>query len=126
MKSTFFLARWAGGWYTEEKREEARAVYYIYILRCGDGSLYTGVAADLERRLRQHEAGGPTAAKYTRAHGFSGLETAWTAESRASAQRLEYAIKRLPREKKLALIAAPNTWREQCPGLAQEEYEVME
>jgi predicted GIY-YIG superfamily endonuclease len=41
-------------------------VPYVYILRCGDGSLYTGIAKDLERRLEQHREG--TASKYTRSH----------------------------------------------------------
>ena len=43
-------------------------MYYIYMLRCRDGSFYTGIAADIEKRLRQHASGGAACAKYTRAH----------------------------------------------------------
>ena len=41
-------------------------MYYIYMLRCRDGSFYTGIAADIEKRLRQHASGGAACAKYTR------------------------------------------------------------
>ena len=61
-------------------------MYYIYMLRCRDGSFYTGIAADIEKRLRQHASGGAACAKYTRAHPPEAL------------------IKQLPREKKLALV----------------------
>ena len=40
-------------------------MYYIYMLRCRDGSFYTGIAADIEKRLRQHASGGAACAKYT-------------------------------------------------------------
>ena len=43
-------------------------MYYVYMLRCRDGSLYTGIAADLCRRMRQHAGGGSACARYTRAH----------------------------------------------------------
>ena len=70
-------------------------MYYIYMLRCRDGSFYTGIAADIEKRLRQHASGGAACAKYTRAH---------PPEALAAAARLEALIKQLPREKKLALV----------------------
>ena len=43
-------------------------MYFVYMLRCRGGSLYTGIAADMEKRLRQHASGGAACAKYTRAH----------------------------------------------------------
>ena len=75
----------------------------VYILRCGDGTLYTGATDDLERRLAAHRAG--KGAKYTRGRGP--LEPVyWEPCSDApAAYRREYAIKQLSREKKLALIA---------------------
>ena len=82
-------------------------MYYIYMVRCQGGSLYTGIAADLGRRLREHVQKAPAAAKYTRSRTVEALEMAWTAPDRAAASRLECAIKRLPREKKLRLIAQP-------------------
>ena len=78
-------------------------MYYIYIVRCRGGSLYT----DIEKRMRQHLARGAACAKYTRAHPVEALEALWQAEDHAAAARLEALIKTLPHEKKLALIADP-------------------
>ena len=79
-------------------------MYYIYIVRCRGGSLYTGIAADIEKRMRQHLSRGAACAKYTRAHPVEALEALWHAEDHAAAARLEALIKQLPREKKLALV----------------------
>ena len=79
-------------------------MYYIYMLRCRDGSFYTGIAADIEKRLRQHASGGAACAKYTRAHPPEALAALWQAEDHVAAARLEALIKQLPREKKLALV----------------------
>lgn len=75
----------------------------VYILRCGDGTLYTGMTDDFPRRLEQHRSG--KGAKYTR--GRAPLEPVYREDcaSRPEALKREYAIKRLSREKKLALIA---------------------
>ena len=97
-------------------------MYYIYMVRCSDDSIYTGIAADLGRRLREHTEKAPTAAKYTRSRQVEALEMAWTAEGRSAASRLECAIKRLPREKKLQLIAAPRHMAELLPQLNAEDY----
>ena len=64
-------------------------MYYIYMLRCRDGSFYTGIAADIEKRLRQHASGGAACAKYTRAHPPEALAALWQAEDHAAAARLE-------------------------------------
>ncbi len=79
--------------------------WYVYVLQCADGSLYTGVARDLHKRLRQHNgdlAGGP---KYTSGRRPVSLLWSESAADRSSAQQREAAIKRLPRCEKLALIA---------------------
>lgn len=75
---------------------------YTYILRCGDGSLYTGWTNDLDARVKAHAAG--KGGKYTRAH--LPVELAWyeAHEDKAETMRREYAIKRLPRAEKLKLI----------------------
>lgn len=75
----------------------------VYILRCGDGSLYTGATDDFPRRLAAHQAG--KGAKYTRGRGP--LEPVYREDCRdmSAALKREYAIKNLPRKKKLALIA---------------------
>ncbi len=79
----------------------------VYILKCSDGTLYTGIARDLPRRLRQHNgelAGGP---KYTR--GRRPVELLWSdsAADRAAAQQREAAIKQLSREEKFMLASPP-------------------
>ena len=73
------------------------------MLRCRDGSLYTGVTNDLSRRLAAHRAG--TGARYTRARLPVRLVYREARTTRGAAQRREAAIKRLPRAAKLALLA---------------------
>ena len=78
----------------------------MYILECEDGTLYTGVARDLARRLRQHNgelAGGP---RYTRGRRPVRLLWSDSVVDRSLAQRREAAIKNLSRDAKLQLIAA--------------------
>lgn len=77
--------------------------YWVYILRCGDGTLYTGIAADIERRLRAHQSG--TGAKYTRGRGPLCVVYREELPDKSAALRREAAIKRLKRTEKLALIA---------------------
>ena len=76
--------------------------WYVYMLRCGDGTLYTGMTDDVQRRLDAHRAG--KGAKYTRGRGP--LELAYTEEppDKSAALRRECAIKRLRREEKERLI----------------------
>ena len=78
--------------------------YWVYILRCGDGSLYTGSTSDLERRLAAHRAG--KGAKYTRGRGPLELLYREAAPDWPAALRREAAIKRMDRRAKLALIEA--------------------
>ncbi len=78
--------------------------WHVYVLRCADGTLYTGVTRDLQKRLSQHNgalAGGP---KYTR--GRRPVQLMWsdTAADRSAAQQQEAAIKKLSRVEKLRLI----------------------
>lgn len=77
-------------------------MYFVYILTCKDGSLYTGITTDLERRLRMHKAG--TASRYTRARGVVSMAYSEEQPSRGTALRREAAIKKLPRAEKLYLI----------------------
>lgn len=77
-------------------------VWYVYILECEDGTLYTGVTTDIARRLEEHKNG--EGAKYTRSRGAKRIVYTETCESRSSASRREAEIKKLPRSKKLALI----------------------
>lgn len=75
---------------------------YVYILRCGDGSLYTGITRDLERRLEQHRAG--RASRYTRSHLPVTLVWAREAGSWSAALREELRIKALTRAQKENLL----------------------
>jgi putative endonuclease len=74
----------------------------VYILRCADGSLYTGWTIDLERRLREHRAA--RASKYTRSRLPVELAGSFKVRSRTDARRLEAKIKALPRARKLRLL----------------------
>ena len=76
---------------------------YVYILRCGDGSLYTGAAKNLTRRLAQHRAG--KASAYTRSHLPVAL--AWSRRVRgwSDALKAEHRIKQLSKKDKEALVA---------------------
>lgn len=79
------------------------AVFSLYILRCSDDTLYTGIATDVDGRIAQHE-NGVRGAKYLRGKGPLTLEFAEEVGDRATAQRLEYRVKRLSRGDKEALI----------------------
>ncbi len=73
----------------------------VYLLRCRDGSLYTGITNNLARRLARHRAG--TASAYTRSRRPLRLVYEEGQPSRSAALRREAAVKRLPRRAKLAL-----------------------
>ena len=79
-------------------------MYYIYMLRCKDNSIYTGITNNLERRIKEHFSKSEKCAKYTKSHTAYKLETAWQTENKALASKLEYAIKRLKKEEKENLI----------------------
>lgn len=79
------------------------AVWRAYLVRCGDGSLYTGVSTDVARRVAEHAAG--RGARYTRSR--PPVELAWRSAKldKRTAHRLEWRLKRLPRNDKLLLAA---------------------
>lgn len=84
-------------------RAEPRA-WSVYLLRCGDGTLYTGVTNDLARRFAQHASG--KGARYTRARGASEIVWSEPAPSKSAALSREWQIKQLSRAQKLALARA--------------------
>ena len=77
-------------------------MYFVYILQCGDETLYTGITTDLVRRLREHKEG--TGSNYTRARGAKKMLYSEEYPNRSAASRRESAIKKLPRKNKLSLI----------------------
>ena len=80
--------------------------WWVYMLRCADGSLYTGITTDVSRRLAEHNGEAGLGARYTRSRRPVELVYAEGAGNRAQASRREAAIKRLDRARKLALCAA--------------------
>ncbi len=87
-------------------------MYYVYVLRCKDNSLYTGVTTDFNKRFSEHSTKSPLAAKYTKSRQAVGVEALWTAPDRSLAQKLEYRIKRLSKMQKEELIKKPNLLEE--------------
>ena len=81
-------------------------MYYTYMLRCDDGSLYTGYCTDYKRRYKEHSSKGAKAAKYTRSHTAVALAAVWESNTKTQATRLEYYIKTLSRDKKELLISS--------------------
>ena len=78
-------------------------MYYVYILHCADDTLYTGIAKDLQRRLKEHNTS-PKGAKYTMSRRPVTLVYHEHYHDRSSASKREYAIKKMPRGKKLEMI----------------------
>ena len=78
---------------------------WVYMLRCGDGTLYTGWTNDLEKRLKSHAAG--KGAKYTRVRLPVTLVYREACTDKRGAMRREAALKRLSRAEKLALLEGP-------------------
>jgi putative endonuclease len=76
--------------------------HYVYVLRCGDETLYTGYTTDVDRRLSEHRAG--TGAKYTRGRTPLDLVHVESYDSRSAAMSREWEIKALPRPRKEELI----------------------
>ena len=97
---------------------------YVYMVECEDGSLYTGITKDVRQRMKEHYDKTEKGAKYTRSHQIRKIRMVWKAETYAAAARLEYAIKQLPRAKKLRLIERPEEEvKALFPKLAEEKYE---
>ena len=76
--------------------------WYVYVLRCRDDSLYTGITRNVDKRLAMHNRG--TGAKYTRGRGPVELVYTQACPDKSAALRRELEIKALPRQKKLELI----------------------
>jgi putative endonuclease len=76
--------------------------WFVYMVRCADGSLYTGATNDLERRVARHNEG--TGARYTRSRRPVALVWSHRAKDRGSALSREARLKRLSREEKLAVV----------------------
>ena len=87
---------------TTKDSSDIKEQYTVYILRCADGSLYTGIAKDMKKRLHAHESG--TASKYTRVRLPVVLVYTEKARDRSVASKRECEIKALSRSQKVAFI----------------------
>ena len=94
--------------------------YYLYVLECGDGTLYTGYTPDVAARLAQHRAG--TGAKYTRGRGPLTLLASAEFPTKHDAMSAEYRFKRLTRDKKDALLAKAAASKEPFERILEEAF----
>lgn len=84
-------------------------MYYTYMLRCTDNSIYTGITSDLERRMEEHFSQNEKCAKYTASHQAKKLEAVWESKNKSLASKLEYHIKKsLTKKEKEDLINDSN------------------
>ena len=81
------------------------AAWHLYLIRCGDGSLYTGISTDVSRRLLEHQDAGKKAAKYLRGKGVLSLAYQTEVGDRSAAAKLEYTVKQLSKLHKEQLVA---------------------
>ena len=93
----------ANGVRVSEPATAATTAWFVYLLRCADGTLYTGITTDLNRRLAEHNAG-KAGAKYTRTRRPVVLAWHEAAGDRAAASRREYQLRKLTRAQKEGLI----------------------
>ena len=79
-------------------------MYYTYMIRCKDNSIYTGITKSIERRWQEHLERGKKCAKYTKNHPVKKIEAVWQTDSRTLASKLEFYIKKLKKEEKESLL----------------------
>jgi len=81
------------------------SAWFVYMVRCQNGSLYTGITTDIERRLLEHQGTNGKGAKYLKGKGPLTLVWHTTADNRSQASRLESGIKKLSKDNKSRLIS---------------------
>ena len=89
--------------------------WYVYMLRCGDGTLYTGITDDIAKRLSAHQAG--KGAKYTRGRGPLELVYTQQLSDKSEALKREYALKQLKKSEKEKLCRAYRTCQNKGEGV---------
>ncbi|MBB1323631.1 GIY-YIG nuclease family protein [Shewanella sp. SR43-8] len=85
-------------------KNNANAGWFLYIIRCANSHLYTGITTDIARRFAEHQTGSPKAAKYLKGKGPLTLVYQESLADRSEASKRESAIKKLSRQQKLVLI----------------------
>lgn len=84
------------------KRTSGKSKWFVYILKCGDGSLYTGITNDIKKRFEAHKSG--KGSKYVRSRKAKKIVHVETFKSKSKAMKREVAIKGLSRQEKLQLL----------------------
>lgn len=87
-----------------ETAAKAESIWYLYLIRCANGHLYTGITTDVTRRFNEHQSNSPKAAKYLRGKGPLTLMYQEQVVTRSDALKREIAVKKFSRAQKLALI----------------------
>lgn len=82
-------------------------MYYIYVLRCDDYSLYTGITNDLNKRIKEHYYKLGNCAKYTRARNIVKIESVWMTDNKSLALKFEYRFKQFTKTEKEAILKSP-------------------
>lgn len=95
-------------------------MFFVYILRCADNSLYTGYTTDVKRRFDEHKSDKKRGAKYTRSRTPVSVEAVWKTENRSDAMRLEAMIKKLGKSDKEEIIKFPQKLFDKCKGRLDE------
>lgn len=79
-------------------------MYYTYMIRCSDDSIYTGMTNNIDKRLNEHISKSSKSAKYTKSHNAIKLEVVWKSKNKSLACKLEYQIKQLTKNQKENII----------------------
>ncbi|MEZ4104369.1 MAG: GIY-YIG nuclease family protein [Candidatus Paceibacterota bacterium] len=87
------------------KKNSDKVVWYVYMLRCADDTLYTGITTDLKRRVKEHNEDDKLGAKYTKVRRPVELVYKKTFKSRSEATKCELSLKKLNKVKKIQLFA---------------------
>ncbi|MCL1140526.1 GIY-YIG nuclease family protein [Shewanella pneumatophori] len=85
--------------------KRSATLWFLYMVRCANGQLYTGITTDVTRRFSEHQSGSAKSAKFLRGKGPLSLVYSETVGSHSDALKREIALKKWPRAKKLALIS---------------------
>lgn len=101
-------------------------MFYTYMLRCEDNSIYTGITVDVERRLKEHKEKGKKSAKYTAVHNAKKIEAVWESENKSLASKLEFNIKRLKKIDKEELILNKDLEKYLKDKIEVEKYRYLE
>ena len=89
--------------------------YYIYIIRCENGELYTGITNDVQKRFESHKSG--KGAKYTKSHIPKSIEAIWQTGNKSNALKLEFRIKKLKKQEKELLLLDNNNLKNYFSGI---------